>query len=289
MSQHSNPVVLARAPEELSNSRLRRIGEGIGRVVYASEHWVVKRERSPSATVALIVLWRLVRKIERFLPGSIGRRLLQRPSRRIRILRLLIQATMLILPRSLWFTSHIRDVWRLYYRRNLRGERLAQTQLAGTPLIPQRIAFPPTRVRVGGWPGWLVVSEATQRAETTLHQKLAELAAAGRFQEIEQWLDRLLDLRQSGWKRGLFSVDAHLKNFGVLGDRVVLLDSGGLTDRWREIEHRLAFEEVVEQPHIQLGLGPLLGARPDIAGRFDARWKAIVNLEVVKRHWPLKA
>ena len=53
----------------------------------------------------------------------------------------------------------------------------------------------------------------------------------GNFEEIELWLERLLETRQAGWQRGLFSVDAHLKNFGVCGDRIVLLDTGGLTNR----------------------------------------------------------
>jgi hypothetical protein len=195
---------------------------------------------------------------------------------------------MAVAPKSLWFTAHVREVWRLYHRRNIRGEELAQAHLAGSSLVPERITFPPTRVRIAGWPGWLTVSEATERVETTLYQRLAELARAGRFEEVERWLDRLLELRQAGWRRGLFSVDAHLKNFGVIGDRIVLLDTGGLTNRWREIEGRLAYEEVVAQPHIQLGLGPILAARPDIARRFDARWKAIVNREVVRSHWPEK-
>jgi hypothetical protein len=279
------PRVLAEPPADLTRGRLRRIGEGIGRVVYASEHWVVKRERSPSEVVALIVLWKILRKLERTLPGRPGAWLLARPSRQIRFLRVLVQAGMLIVPKSVWFTAHIRQMWKLYHRRNLRGERLAQARLGGTDLIPERVTFPPARVKVGGWPGWLLVSEATERADATLHQKLAELARAGRFEEVEQWLDRFLELRQSGWRLGLFSVDAHLKNFGVIGDRIVLLDSGGLTNRWSEVESRLAFEEVAAQPHIQLGLGPVLGARPDIARNFDARWKAVVNRTVVQRRW----
>lgn len=280
------PRLLPAAPAELTDGKLRRLGEGIGKVVYASEHWVVVRDRSPAEVVALIVLWRVLRKFERFLPWGLGVRLLSRPSRRLRLLRLLVQTAMVIVPRSLWFTGRIRTMWKLYLRRSLKGERLAQEHLAGTPLVPQRIVFPPVRVCVGGWPGSLVVSEAIERVETTLYQRLCDLARAGRFDEVERWLDRFLDLRQSGWKRGLFSVDAHLKNFGVTGDRIVLLDAGGLTDRWQEIESRLAFEEVIGQPHIQLGLGPILGGWPEIAARFDARWKSIVNREVVRSHWP---
>ena len=95
-----------------------------------------------------------------------------------------------------------------------------------------------------------------------------------KFEEIEEWLDRFLDLRQSGWSRGLFSMDAHLKNFGVCGDRVVLLDTGGLTNRWTEIMDTLAYEEGVTEPHSRLGLGDVLEDRPDIAARFNARWKS---------------
>ena len=279
------PLLLAEAPGELTQNRLRRLGEGLGKVIYASEHWVVKRERSPSEVVALIVLWKALRKLERFLPGSIGRRLIERPGKQIRYLRLLTQALMLIVPKSIWFTKHVRQLWRIYHSRSIRGESLALTHLAGTHLVPERIAFPPTRVRVNGWPGWLTVSEATERVESTLYNRLTELALEDRYEELERWLNRFLDLRQSGWQRGLFSVDTHLKNFGVTGDRIVLLDTGGLTNRWGEIEERLAYEEVQAQPHIQLGLGPLLGDRPDVANRFDTRWKATVNRTVVGRHW----
>lgn len=282
----ADSILLDGAPEELTRARLRRIGEGIGKVVYASDHWVVKRERSPSEVVALIVVWRLIRKVERFLPRRLTRRLLERPSRQIRLLRVMVQAAMPFVPKTLWFTKHIRQIWKQYQTRSARGERLAREQLSGTSLIPREVEFPPIQVQVGGWPGWLTVASATERVEATLHQRLRELARANRFDEVEDWLNRFLTLRQSGWRRGLFSVDAHLKNFGVIGDRLVLLDSGGLTDRWRDIEERLELEEVIAQPHIQLGLGPVLGARPDIADRFDARWKAVVNRDTIRELWP---
>lgn len=280
------PLVLTSAPAELTHAQLDRIGEGIGRVVYASPHWVVKRERSPSQIVALIVLWRTIRRFAYILPEGVGRRLLAGPSKTIRFLRVLMQAVMLFLPRSLWFTTHVQAVWKLYHRRSRRGAKLAQEHLTGTSLVPEQIIFPPTRVLVGGWPGWLVVCQADERVEETLHERLTGLAAAGRFEELEQWLARFLALRQSGWQRGLFSVDAHLKNFGVIGDRIVLLDTGGLTNRWTDIKDRLDFEEEIAQPHVQLGLGEALAGQPGIASRFDARWKAVVNETVVQRHWP---
>lgn|SRR5487761_2001565 len=281
--------VLPHAPVELTQGKLIRLGEGIGKIVYASPHWVVKRERTPYEIVALIGIWKLLRKIERLLPGSMGRRLLEKPSRQIRFLRMMAQAGMAILPRAVWFTSHIKEVWRQYHFRSARGERLAREHLHGTSLVPEEITFPSIRVIVGGWPGSLTVSCATERVETTLHQKLQDLAEAGRFEEIELWLNRLLAARQKGWSMGLFSLDAHLKNFGIVDDRVVLIDPGGLTNRWADVEQRLAQEEqAAGKPYVRLGLGKHLAARPEIAARFDARWRALVNREAIRELWPDK-
>lgn len=277
---------LEQAPLELVQGRLRRLGEGIGKVVYASEHWVVKRERSPSEIVALIGVWKLLRKIERHLPEPLGRRLVERPSAQIRFLRVLAQASMAVLPKALWFTAHIQQVWKQYYLHGARGERLAREHLAGSPLIPEEVTFPPVRVSVGGWPGSLTVSEATERVETTLHQKLTDLANAGRFDELEQWLDRFIATRRLGWGSGLFSLDAHLKNFGIVQNRIVLIDVGGLTNRWIDIERRLALEEGLAEPHVRLGLGKCLASRPDIASRFDEQWKASVNRDAIRDLWP---
>lgn len=278
--------LLFHAPPELTAGRLLRLGEGIGKVVYASDHWVVKRPRSPSEVVALILLWKWLRALESVIPGRYASRLLQGPSSQIRFLRVVIQGVMQIVPRSIWLSEHVKDVWRIYRTRDWRGERLARTHLDGTSLVPEVIEFPPVRVRVGGWPGWLTVSEATARVECTLHDHLTHLAAANDFDAVRRRLHIFLDLRQSGWQKGLFSLDAHLKNFGVAGDRIVLLDAGGLTDRWHEVHERLVFEEVVSQPHVQLGLGPILAACPELAEEFDTRWKEIVNLESVRRLWP---
>lgn len=280
-------TVLSTIPEELTRGKLTRLGEGIAKVVYASEHWVVSRERSPLEVVALIVLWRSLRGVERIIPGAWGRRLRERPGRQIRFLRVLVHGAILILPRTLWYGSHVRYVFRLYHKRNLRGEKLAESYLTDSGLIPRRVEFPPERVRIGGWPGWLMVSEATQRLDSTLYDKMTQLARADRFEELEVWLERLLQTRAEGWRRGLFSLDAHLKNFGAIGDRIVLLDTGGLTNRWSEVEERL---EIVERssiaPHRQLGLGPMLADHPEIARRFDEKWKATVNVEVVRGFWP---
>jgi hypothetical protein len=285
----SQPRVLPHAPAELTGGRLQRLGEGIGKVVYASDHWVVKRERSPSAILALILLWKLVRRVEQNVPGGFGRKLLRRPSRQIRFLRVMVQGVVLVVPRSFWVATHAWQMWTLYTRRDVRGERLAETHLEGTKVMPETIEFPPVRVAVGGWPGWLTVSEATERVEGTLYQKLLELARAGRYEEMEVWLNRFLELRQAGWQRGVFSVDAHLKNFGVTGERVVLLDTGGLTNDWKEIEKRLRGDSEPRPAHRRLGLAPLLRGHPELAARFDAKWNETVNYEEVRRNWPESA
>lgn len=286
MEHEGDSAALESAPAELTDSRLHRLGEGIGRVVYASEHWVVKRDRTPCEVMALIVIWKLVRTFGHFLPRQFREKILERPSWRIRVLRMMVQALVQMTPKPLWTKTHLGKVWRTYHRRSLRGERLARARLDDTDLIPARILFPSTEVRVTGWPRRLTVSEASERVECTLHQKLIELAQKERFSELERWLNRLLETRKTGWQHGLFSVDAHLKNFGVTADRVVLLDTGGLTDRWHEVESRLAFEDDVAQPHVQLGLGRLLEGRPDIAERFNERWRSVVNPHVVREHWP---
>jgi hypothetical protein len=278
------PRVLPHAPVELTQARLTRLGEGIGKVVYGSEHWVVKRERSPTEIIALIIIWKFLRKLTPVLPRWLAGQL-ENPTKQMRLLRVITQTCLFLVPQGVWFRTHIGEVSRAYHWNSVRGETLAQAHLTGTELVPERVLFPPTRVKVRGWPRWLLVHEATERVETTLYQRLAELGAAGRFEELERWLDRLLELRQIGWRRGLFSVDTHLKNFGVSGDHLVLLDTGGLTNTWADIERRLSFEETITQPHQQLGLGPILKSRPDIAARFDAHWKSIVNIDYIQLQW----
>jgi hypothetical protein len=266
----------------LSKRRQRRncrgLGEGIGKVVYDSEHWVVSRERHPSEIIGLILTWKVLRKLDRLVPGHMGRRMLAKPGRKIRALSFLFQAVVLLVPRGVWFTRHARHMLRQYSWHEKRGRKLADAHLSGTTLVPERVEFPPTRVNVGRWPGWLLVSEATERAETTLHERINDLARAQRFDDIEVWLMRYLDLRRAAWKRGVFSLDPHLKNFGVTRDRVVLLDAGGLTDVWPEIAESLRRDDELTAPHVRLGLEETLRDRPDIADRFDTEWKATVKL-----------
>ncbi len=280
------PRVLPQAPEELTNDRLKRVGEGIGKVVYASKHWVVKRERTPGEVVALIIIWKVLRRWAHMLPFRWGDRLLTRPSRVIRFLRVVTEAAIAVIPKNVWYTTHVAEVLRKYRSRDIRGEKLAQRHLLDTDLLPEVITFPPATVLVGGWPGWLNIREATERVEATLDRHIEDFAQAGDFEAVERWLMRFLETRQNGWQKGLFSVDAHLKNFGVIGERIVLLDTGGLTNRWSDITARLTRDESAEAPHIFLGLGRALASRPDVAQRFDEQWKTLVNRESVIRHFP---
>jgi len=278
--------VLPHAPWELTREPLIRLGEGIGKVVYASEHWVVKRERRPAEILALIGLWRFLRRVERLLPAWLKPRIVPNPAKRIRWLMLFFQGVVMTVPKGIWFTTHIGEYWRWYTKSEARGAVLAEKYLLGTALIPERVTFPPVRIRVRDWPGWLIVSEATERVETNLQDRINDLARSLRFDEIQVWLDRLLATRRAGWQLGLFSLDAHLKNFGILGDRVVLLDTGGLTNRWPDIETRLKVIDEFLSPHARLGLELTLRDRPDIAERFDAQWRAAVNVDEIRRLWP---
>lgn len=284
-----NPLqALDRAPEELTQGRLKRIGEGVGKVVYASEHWVVKRDRGASEIIALILIWRLLKRLERLLPRRLAARWTTHPSNALRLLRVAIQAVVSLVPRALWFSTHWGRIWQKFVHRDVRGEYLAVKHLAGTSLVPETVTFPPTLVRVSGWPGWLVVTEATERVEETLYDRLKRLAAQRRWNEVERWLERLLELRRAGWRRGVFSVDAHLKNFGVIESRVVLLDAGGLTDRWEDVEQHLASLAKNGPPSQQFGLAEILRDAPELAARFDARWREVADPQSVRDLWPVK-
>lgn len=280
--------VLPEAPDELTRTRLQRLGEGVGKVVYASRHWVVKRERSNNEVIALILVWKMMRRMERMLPGRLGRDLLAHPSHQLRFLRVAFQSLVSIVPRGLWFGTHIGEMWRLYRHRDRRGEILAVKHLSGTSVMPEVISFPPARVRIGGWRGWLTVSEATERVEANLMERLETLARDGRHDEMRMWLQKFVELRRSGWSRGVYSVDAHLKNFGVTEDRVVLLDAGGLTDHIEEVAAHLEKVDRFGRPHEELGLGPVLAGLPEIAGWFDALWRSSVNIAAVRQVWPTR-
>lgn len=279
---------LEAAPEELTRGRLKRIGEGVGKVVYASENWVVKRERGASEIIALILIWRMMKRLERWLPGRITGKWFSHPSTPLRALRMALQVVVAAVPRGVWFSTHWGRVWQKFVHRDVRGEYLAVKHLSGTSLVPETVTFPPTLVKVAGWPGWLVVTEATERVEETLYDRIRKLAAQGNWSEVERWLERLLELRRAGWRRGVFSVDAHLKNFGVIQSRVVLIDSGGLTDRWEDVERHLASMARNGSAARQFGLEEILAGAPDLAQRFETRWRELTAPQTLRDLWPVR-
>jgi len=279
---------LEAAPEELTRGRLKRIGEGVGKVVYASENWVVKRERGASEIIALILIWRMMKRLERWLPGRIAPKWFSHPSTPLRALRMALQAAVAVVPRGFWFSTHWGRVWQKFVHRDVRGEYLAVKHLSGTSLVPETVTFPPTLVKVAGWPGWLVVTEATERVEETLYDRLKKLAAQGNWSEVERWLERLLELRRAGWRRGVFSVDAHLKNFGVIQSCVVLIDPGGLTDRWDDVERHLASMDRNGPVARQFGLEEILAGEPGLAQRLEARWRELTAPQSLRDLWPAR-
>ena len=72
-----------------------------------------------------------------------------------------------------------------------------------------------------------------------------------------------------------------------MDQRVVLLDTGGLTNRWSDIEERLGLEDEFLSPHAGLGLEMTLRDRPDIAECVSTRAGGrLVNPAAVRRIWP---
>jgi len=98
------------------------------------------------------------RRSERF--RDWGRRLRERPSAKSVSWGARARGH-LIFP-ELSVPAHVRDILRLYHRRSVRGERTGAGRLTGSRFIPERIEFPPHGSAIGGWPGWLQVSDAAE-------------------------------------------------------------------------------------------------------------------------------
>jgi hypothetical protein len=50
--------------------------------------------------MALIGVWKLLRRLAHFLPGQVGRRLLEKPGKQIRFLRVVFRVLVVPIPRS---------------------------------------------------------------------------------------------------------------------------------------------------------------------------------------------
>jgi hypothetical protein len=98
--------------------------------------------------------------------------------KRIRFLRMVFEPLVLVIPKSAWLATHIASLWNWHSSHEAEGRLLEDAYLARTTLVPERVTFPPTRVKVGAGPGWIVVSAATERVERTLHDRINQLARA---------------------------------------------------------------------------------------------------------------
>ncbi len=186
---------LDRAPEELTAGRLKRIGEGVGKVVYATQHWVVKRDRGASEIIALILIWRMLKRLERFLPRRLAARWASHPSTALRVLRMAVQTVVSLVPKTFWFSTHWGRIWQKFVHRDVRGEYLAVKHLSGTSLVPETVTFPHAGA---GWRlAWMAGGDRGHRARGgNLYDRLRKLAAESRWNEVERWLERLLELRR---------------------------------------------------------------------------------------------
>jgi hypothetical protein len=277
--------VLSHAPEELTGGKLRRLGEGIGTVVYASDHWVVRRERSAADILALIVIWKALRGVARLLPGRLGARFLERPSRWIRLLRVTVRPLVVGFPHPVADDARRADV-ALYLSRDARGGVWPNSAWPARRCCPSASRFRPC-----AWGRRLARMADGERGHRTGGGDTGPaLAPPGDENRLRNWSagSSACWIAPGGLApRPVFDRRAP-QELGVVGDRVVLLDSGGLTDRWAEIETRLAPSDSAA-PHVMLGLETVLRARPDIAARFDERWNQVVSREGVLRHWPGEA
>ena len=282
--------VVSHIPEELTLGTLRRLGEGIGKVVYASEHWVVSRERTPLEMVALIVLWKALRKLERLLPGAWGKTLRDRPSRQIRFLRVLVQGAIVVVPRALWFSSHIRDVLRLYHRRSVRGRETGANSFGRIRTDSGAHRVPP-----GARSHWRLarMADGLRGQRTGGFDAPSEDDAAG----------------GGGSFRGAGSVARTPARDAPGGMAAGTVFAGRTSEKlrhhWRAhcpFGHGRADEPLggsgkavgggrvqPTEPHVRLGLGELLEEHAEIARRFDQRWKDTINTEVVRECWPRAA
>ena len=125
----------------------------------------------------------------------------------------------------------LRRVLRVYRARDRRGEKLARKHLAGEPVwFPNASHFRRRR----SWPGAARVAVRPRghrargryprpRSRTSQKRGISTKSSA---QPIPPY-------PPERWQLGSFSGGCALKNFGVIGKRIVLLDTGGPTNRWR--------------------------------------------------------
>ena len=284
---------------ELTRGRLERVGSGFESIVYGSTCWVVKIPRDErglaASLLATVVVGRALRPLRAWAEGrrgtgtARGRRWWSAgivAARRLwPVLQGGFRALLTMVPGRLWRGSGIERRARWLRARAEECQRLAVRCLDGTPLVPRRVELPPTGIRVARWGRRRTVTMAYQRVDRTLSDEVRRCRELGRFDALDQWLDRFLSFQIVLWQRGVFFAASNpYENHGVLGDRLVLLDYSGLIEDPQTI--RLNLDTVrarwLEQTRDLYTTGRSTASREV----FEQRLSELLQPSAVRTHWP---
>ncbi|MBZ0165314.1 MAG: rhomboid family intramembrane serine protease, partial [Candidatus Omnitrophica bacterium] len=292
----------AKVRAEITAQPLVRIGQGWQKVVYASDNWVVQQEWSIAAAATIVKRSRLLNKyIRRFVPNTTLASL--RNPNTFTVKQFAVKIAKIIVFRAMFFTlwSLFKMMPRFVLQRTHSGRAilahrdearqaediLKNSALANSDYIPRRYSIKPTKVRLAGHLFSVTTTQVVERADNTLHDHLAMLVAEGRVEEAKEWLDRFLRMQVMLWEMGLFEYTFQPGNYGVIGQRLVLLDHGEMTNRHDEINVKLArwHDEayVWTVSSFERAFGP---EHQDIVQEYFERMTRLINKEAIEQHWP---
>lgn len=233
----------AHVPAVLTAQRLPRVGAGMRKVVYGTDALAVTRNRSFNESLALMLIRRFMRLLGRVasptsrfgLPPAIwlGARYrdgLMRPATIVqRALIPVVRVVLSVLPAFLVRRmATVQDI-RRYRRRDIHGRWVVAQRLAGTGLVLERTAIPPTWISIEGWPWRFRATSYAPRVDRTVAQQLNDVASTRNPKELHDWFEQLLAFHEALWQRGIYT-PFKLSNFGIWQGRIVLLDYGELWD-----------------------------------------------------------
>ena len=299
------PADVSEAANELIAHPLPVIGAGLGKAVYGTKHWVVKQKRGLPVTASYFMVRRFTPRwakifAERLLSmdfpwgdpaGWLPRDELDQTRLewvfrwRYAVARLWLT----VIPEAWWLPSEFGREAVAHERMDREGQQLAEQCLKGTGLIPRRVIFPPIQVSVQGWPWRLSVCEAHERTDISLRSHLHQLDTSGRWEDLRAWLDRVAALQPRLWEHGVFNMDMNvLANHGILNGKVVLVDSGRLTNDPRTIGAFLDSNFEQFMIHNRRALTYLLPKHPEVRDYFTAQWRALLTRDNLSAVWPVK-
>ena len=294
----AEPPDPANVRAEFTGAPLERVGSGFESIVYGSTCWVVKVPRDErglaASLLATVVVGRALRPL-RTCGGAPGNREpagaamafcrdRRGPTPVARGARGL-PAILIMVPERSWRGSGIERRARWLRARAEECQRLAMRCLDGTPLVPRRVELPPTRIRTARWGRRRTVTTAYQRVDRTLWDEALRCGRLGRVDELDRWLDRFLSFQIMLWRRGvLFAASNPYENHGVLGDRLVLLDHGGLIEDPRTIRLSL---DTVRTRWLEQTRDLYTTARSTASCEpFGQRLSDLLQPSAVRMHWP---